>query len=220
MFAREHEGTCQVPEIVKEIAAGRDATAVWRNEVGGVTCRLGDADEREREFLKWTPRGNGVDLSAEVDRLAWAVRYTTVPRVVSQGADEQGTWFLSAALPGTSAVEDRWHEEHRHIDSVERALDMLADIPPVDELVVCHGDTCAPNTLIGEDGNCSGHVDLDLLGVADRWADPLLPPPVGVVRLADVRQSNRRPIRRLIRGLIRGPVPALERAGITVASTL
>ena len=38
-------------------------------------------------------------------------------------------------------------------------------------LVVCHGDACAPNTLIGADGRWSAHVDFDCLGVADRWAD-------------------------------------------------
>jgi len=43
--------------------------------------------------------------------------------------------------------------------------------PPIDELVVCHGDPCAPNTLIGDDGRWSGHVDLATMGVADRWAD-------------------------------------------------
>jgi kanamycin kinase len=37
--------------------------------------------------------------------------------------------------------------------------------------VVCHGDPCAPNTLITDNGPCSGHVDLGDLGVADRWAD-------------------------------------------------
>ena len=42
---------------------------------------------------------------------------------------------------------------------------------PVDRLVVCHGDACAPNTLIDDDGRCRGHVDLGDLGVADRWAD-------------------------------------------------
>jgi aminoglycoside phosphotransferase len=63
-----------------------------------------------------------------------------------------------------------WHEVHRPF-TIEQALHRLADIPPVDELVVCHGDACAPNTLITEDGRCSGHVDLDQLGVADRWAD-------------------------------------------------
>jgi kanamycin kinase len=37
--------------------------------------------------------------------------------------------------------------------------------------VVCHGDACAPNTLVDDYGACSGHVDLGDLGVADRWAD-------------------------------------------------
>jgi kanamycin kinase len=37
--------------------------------------------------------------------------------------------------------------------------------------VVCHGDACAPNTLLTVDGHWSGHVDLGLLGTADRWAD-------------------------------------------------
>jgi kanamycin kinase len=48
---------------------------------------------------------------------------------------------------------------------------MLADIPPADGLVVCHGDSCAPNTLLTGDGRWSGHVDLGALSVADRWAD-------------------------------------------------
>jgi kanamycin kinase len=47
----------------------------------------------------------------------------------------------------------------------------LTDPPPMDKPVVCHGDACAPNTLIDDDGNCCGHVDLGDLGVADRWAD-------------------------------------------------
>jgi kanamycin kinase len=52
-----------------------------------------------------------------------------------------------------------------------RALELPADTPDIDELVVCHGDACAPNTLLTYDGACSGHVDLGALGVADRWAD-------------------------------------------------
>src|ERR1039457_5106481 len=43
--------------------------------------------------------------------------------------------------------------------------------PPVDQLVVCHGDSCAPNTLLTDDGRWSAHVDLGALGTADRWAD-------------------------------------------------
>jgi aminoglycoside phosphotransferase len=63
-----------------------------------------------------------------------------------------------------------WHEEHRSLGT-EEALRLVADVPPTDRLVVCHGDACAPNTLITPDGRCSGHVDLGDLGVADRWAD-------------------------------------------------
>jgi kanamycin kinase len=64
-----------------------------------------------------------------------------------------------------------FHPDHRRFRTVEDALAALADVPPVDRLVVCQGDACAPNTLIGEDGECTGHVDLGALGVADRWAD-------------------------------------------------
>ena len=64
----------------------------------------------------------------------------------------------------------RWHAVHRPV-GVVRALELLADTPDIDELVVCHGDACAPNTLLTDDGACSGHVDLGALGVADRWAD-------------------------------------------------
>jgi aminoglycoside phosphotransferase len=63
-----------------------------------------------------------------------------------------------------------WHESH-HPLSVAAALHLAAAIPPVDQLVVCHGDACPPNTLLTDDGRWSGHVDLGLLGIADRWAD-------------------------------------------------
>lgn len=53
--------------------------------------------------------------------------------------------------------------------SPERAA--LGEPPPVDRLVVCHGDACAPNTLLADDGSWLAHVDLGALGVADRWAD-------------------------------------------------
>ncbi|GAA1950781.1 aminoglycoside 3'-phosphotransferase [Agromyces allii] len=43
--------------------------------------------------------------------------------------------------------------------------------PPVDRLVVCHGDPCAPNTLIDVHGAFAGIVDVARLGIADRWAD-------------------------------------------------
>ena len=63
-----------------------------------------------------------------------------------------------------------WHVDHQHL-TVTAALDLLAEPPPVDRLVVCHGDARAPNTLVADDGSWGGHVDLGALGVVDRWAD-------------------------------------------------
>lgn len=62
------------------------------------------------------------------------------------------------------------HPDHRGVDWDE-ALRILDDAPDTDELVVCHGDACVPNTLLDEGGRVTGHVDLGSLGVADRWAD-------------------------------------------------
>jgi kanamycin kinase len=63
-----------------------------------------------------------------------------------------------------------WEETHRPID-LPAALAIVSDIPDVDQIVVCHGDTCAPNTLIDDSGRWSGHVDFGTMGIADRWAD-------------------------------------------------
>lgn len=63
-----------------------------------------------------------------------------------------------------------WSEAHRPL-GLQSAVDLLTQTPPVDRLVVCHGDACAPNTLLDEHGRWTGHVDLGELGVADRWAD-------------------------------------------------
>ena len=77
----------------------------------------------------------------------------------AQARTDPATWPLDLGYPGG------------HVTSFADALDLLTDIPPVDQLVVCHGDACAPNTLIGDDGTCTGHVDLGTMGLADRWAD-------------------------------------------------
>ncbi len=211
-----------VPECVARLAKGRRLRVVWRNELGGITFEMDGA--RQRSFVKWQPSGGGIDLVEEAERLAWAYRYARVPGVVARGSDEDGTWLVTTALPGESAVSDRWsqrpvqavravgaglralhdalpvkacafswsamsrvaaarrraglgllqparwHPEHRRL-SVDDALELVEAAPPVDHLVVCHGDACAPNTLIAEDGTWSGHVDFGSLGVADRWAD-------------------------------------------------
>ena len=209
------------PAAVRELAAARPVSLAWENE-DALTFEVGEGPDRC--FAKWAPTGSPLDLAAEAARMTWAVAYTPVPRVVGQGADSEGSWLVTTALPGQNAISPRWladprtaviaigeglramhaalpaadcpfswmasgrvaaaeraaaagrldtsdwAPEHREL-GVEGALAQARDIPPVSELVVCHGDACAPNTLITDDGRWSGHVDLGDLGVGDRWAD-------------------------------------------------
>ncbi len=165
--------------------------AVWRNEAGGLTFRVG-ADR----YVKWSA---GAGLTGEAERLRWAARYVAVPRVLDHGTGDDGAWLVTAALPGRSAVDPYWiARPGAAARAIGRALRVLhdalpvaecpydwgvttrlrragvtgfADAPPVDRLVVCQGDPCAPNTLLHDDGTLAGHVDLGSLGLADRWAD-------------------------------------------------
>jgi aminoglycoside phosphotransferase len=210
------------PASVRAIARGRPVKAVWKNFYGGITFETGAGDDRC--FVKWTPATGPIALDDERVRLAWAVAFAPVPRLLGHGRDAEGSWLVTAALPGRNAVDEHWtarpsaavaaigaglralhdalpvadcpfswsvedrladirqraargaidlsirHPCHREI-GIESAIAMLADPPAIDRLVVCHGDTCAPNTLIHDDGRPAGHVDLGALGVADRWAD-------------------------------------------------
>lgn len=208
------------PDAVRQLAGADDLRPVWLNEAGGTTFEVVGA--AGRRFIKWSPTGSGIDLSAEVVRLRWAVTYTPVPRVLDHGQGGAGQWLVTAALAGTSAVAPGWIADPRtavtglgrglralhdalpvaacpfdwsaeaRIEDANRrsgqlnpaewppefaglttaqALERVADPPPVDRPVVCHGDACAPNTLLNDDGSPAGHVDLGDLGVGDRWAD-------------------------------------------------
>jgi kanamycin kinase len=184
------------PGIVTELAVGELVRPVWSNALGGITFELGGG--ADRRFVKWAPAGSGLDLAAERDRLGWAAPFHPVPRVLGFGASEAGTWMLTAGLTGDSAVSARWRADPlRAATAIGAGLRALHDalpvegcpfdwsaarragarigklgpVPAVDRLVVCHGDACAPNTLIGSDGEWSGHVDFGALGLADRWAD-------------------------------------------------
>jgi len=185
-----------VPSAVAVAAGGQDLVLVWANDyTGGLTFTFGAA--AGRRFVKWAPADSGVDLAGEASRMAWAGRFHPVPRPLEQGNDAEGSWLVTVALPGEPASGERWraepavavtaigeglralhealpaadwHECHQAL-SIGAALEQAAAVPPVDRLVVCHGDACAPNTLLHADGRWSGHVDLGALGVADRWAD-------------------------------------------------
>jgi aminoglycoside phosphotransferase len=84
-------------------------------------------------------------------------------------AAERVAGARQAAAAGWLRPAD-WQPCHQSL-TADAALELAAAVPPADELVVCHGDACAPNTLIGPGGRWSGHVDFGLMGTADRWAD-------------------------------------------------
>lgn len=211
-----------LPAAVAALVGRRKVVPVWQTELGAVTFQATDG---EQQFIKWVPRGSGIDVTAEVVRLRWATRFVTVPQVLDYGGDDDGAWIVTRALLGESAVAERWKREPAvavramgeglrslhdalpvgecpfswsatdRVEEVQRrladgrfdvaswrpdrhgglALDdavrVVRDVPPIDQAVVCHGDACAPNTLLADDGTCCGHVDLGALGVADRWAD-------------------------------------------------
>ena len=190
-LAAQHTlGDDPVPGVVVERAVGRAAQLVWRNELGGLTFRIDD------EFVKWNPRGNGIDLAREHVRLAWLAGRHPAPRVLEWGEDADGQWLVTAALPGGHAVGDTWRartaEAIRAIAAGLRAIHAIAvgdapawasdswvcrappalgPRPPVLAPVLVHGDACAPNTLIDDDGEWTGNVDMGDLAVGDRWAD-------------------------------------------------
>lgn len=184
-------GDDSVPEVVGELAGGRTPELVWRNDLGGLTFRVGD------RFVKWNPRSTGIDLEQERNRLDWIAGRFPAPAVISSGADDGAQWMVTAALPGDCAVGDVWRARRpeairaiatglRAIHAVPidnfplewetqvwagRAPESLGPKPVSNERVLVHGDACAPNTLITPTGQWSGNVDFGDLGVGDRWAD-------------------------------------------------
>ncbi|GAA2213703.1 aminoglycoside 3'-phosphotransferase [Nonomuraea monospora] len=217
-------GPVPVPDAIAALARDADAiTCVWRNDLGGLTFRLDDPGGGTR-YAKWVATGTPeIDLAGEAERLAWASRWVSVPPVLEHGKDAGGEWLVTAAVPGTSAMDARWvaepavaataigrglrllHDalpvegcpfdwgvarrlrraderiadgegpagwapEHRHL-LLDEARARIGDPPPIDRLVVCHGDASVPNTLLHDDGAFAAHVDLGSLGLADRWAD-------------------------------------------------
>jgi kanamycin kinase len=165
----------------------------WRNDVGGLSFRLGGGDR----FVEWNPRSTGIVLDLEVGRLDWISSRHPAPRVISAGSDDEAHWIESAAVPGEMAVGDTWRARRPEaIGAIATGLRAIHAIPvddfpdhwtsevwvgmtppslrprpAVDEPVIVHGDACAPNTLISAEGAWTGHVDFGDLAVGDRWAD-------------------------------------------------
>lgn len=142
-----------VPSAVATWAAGRPLLPVWRN-----------VDDRWIADPEIAVRAIGVGLRALHDGLP----PEKCPFTWSQ--EERFDRVLRRAATGRLTDPAGWDLLDRPM-SLSAALDLLGAAPPIDQLVVCHGDACAPNTLIDSTGQWSAHVDLGALGIADRWAD-------------------------------------------------
>ena len=174
-----------VPGAVRALARGAALRAVWRNGMGGVTFRSDDG-----RYIKYGPQQAETSMRAEAERMEWAHAFTRVPEVIESGEDDAHEWLVTRAIDGRSAVGEGlralhealpvadcpfdWSVRSRVSHAAARGIRLpvaLQEGPPVDQLVVCHGDACCPNTLLGDDGGWLAHVDLGALGVGDRWAD-------------------------------------------------
>lgn len=153
--------------------AGEAARMQWAARYTPVPEVLEVGADEDAEWLVTL----AIDARSAVDP-RWLAEPETAARAIGAGlralhdalpVDEcPWTWSIddriavAEALAAGGQASDGWSAEAR-----ARAL----DAPDHDRLVVCHGDACAPNTLLDDDGGWAGHVDLGALGVADRWAD-------------------------------------------------
>lgn len=190
----------EVPQRVRELAGRAALAPVWHNNIGGLTYRtddgrfikygpldaetnMHDEAERMRWASGWTPVPEVIEQSqdethewlvtvAVPGESAVAPRWIAEPAVAVRAVG-QGLRALHDALP-VDVCPWSWSVPARIENAEARGIRIpegLREAPPIDRLVVCHGDACAPNTLIGSDGRWLAHVDLAALGTADRWAD-------------------------------------------------
>jgi len=190
----------EIPAVVRTLAEGAALTPVWRNGIGGLTFRTDDGryikwgphdaeatmrDEAER--MRWARQWIAVPEVLEQGQDAeheWLVTMALAGRsaVDPWWRDDPETAVravgvalrtLHDSLP-VEACPWTWDPASRIANARDRGVDLPDDLrtpPPVDRLVVCHGDACMPNTLLDDAGRPVAHVDLAALGTADRWAD-------------------------------------------------
>jgi kanamycin kinase len=142
--------TCEVfaggSVLLTEALPGHNATdPVWRHDLAGLSLALGRGLAAFHDAVgeEWCPFR--FDLARALDHVR--------RRVQADDIDPSGL-----------------HPEHADLTPVAALERLVTDVPDSEDLVVCHGDYCPPNVLLGG-GAVTGYVDLGELGVADRWWD-------------------------------------------------
>ncbi len=144
VVACEQVGTTTV--LVTDALPGRDATdPVWRDDRRALVLALGRGLRAFHEAV-------GEDRCPFRFEVARALEH--VSRRVRRGDIDRTDL----------------HAEHASLTPAAALTQLEATAPADEDLVVCHGDYCAPNVLL-EQGVVTGYVDLGELGVADRWWD-------------------------------------------------
>ena len=156
-LAAQHTlGDQPIPQVVQDLAGAHAPELVWRNDLGGLTFRIGD------RYLKWNPRTTRIDLERERRRLLWLAGRHPAPQVVGYGEDEDAQWLLTEAVPGELAVGDRWRARHPEaiaaIAAGLRAIHVPHSVIPADQ--AGHTDGVPDATV---------HRLSEIPGVLDRW---------------------------------------------------
>lgn len=132
--------------LLTEGMDGTDATAaVFREDVSGLVTRLA---EGLRHFH-----------SAPVEACPFQFRCADAMQLVQRR-------FEAGQIDATRD----FHPEFAALTVAAAVEELAAGVPDSEDLVVCHGDYCAPNILL-RGTEVVGFVDLGELGVADRWWD-------------------------------------------------
>ena len=104
----------------------------------------------------WLRTGALAGLSAVHPR--WLVAPGVTVRAIGAGLrllhDRLPMWSCPFDWSVTSRLARLSPASGRYPQADARAR--LGEPPPVDRMVVCHGDACSPNTLIDDDGRCCG----------------------------------------------------------------
>lgn len=184
-------GDCPMPQIVRSLDPEGKAQLIWHNERDGLTFRIEDT------YVKYSPYPSGVTLVRERYCLRWISQWHRVPKILDYGHDDIGEWIITSALPGHSAIgEVGQRYPKRAVAAIAEGLRRIHSIPTRDfpkewikeswvnrhkdiygirplcvASVIVHGDACAPNTIIDDEGNWVGNVDFGDLTVGDQWAD-------------------------------------------------
>jgi kanamycin kinase len=121
-----------MPSAISAVIGRRSSQLVWHNEIGGLTYRF-DTPGGPR-FVKWVPATYPISAHSEAARLRWAAPFTPVPHVIDVGDDDTGSWLLTEAIAGLSAVDDRWLAEPRTaVVAIGEGLAAIHTALPYDE---------------------------------------------------------------------------------------